>query len=46
MTRFAEISEFLAHEGWGWAERTPLAGDASARATSGCAARVRWPAPS
>jgi len=31
MTRFAEISEFLAHEGWGWAERTPLAGDASAR---------------
>jgi N-acetylmuramate 1-kinase len=31
MTREAEISEFLAHEGWGWAEREPLAGDASAR---------------
>ena len=31
MTRAAEISEFLAHEGWGWASREPLAGDASAR---------------
>ena len=31
MTRAAEIGAFLAHEGWGWAERTPLAGDASAR---------------
>ena len=31
MTRAAEISEFLAREGWGWAERQPLAGDASAR---------------
>ncbi len=31
MTRDAEISGFLAREGWGWAERTPLAGDASAR---------------
>jgi aminoglycoside/choline kinase family phosphotransferase len=31
MTRDAEIGEFLAREGWGWAERTPLAGDASAR---------------
>ncbi|HET9067805.1 MAG TPA: phosphotransferase [Amaricoccus sp.] len=31
MTRAEEISDFLAREGWGWAERTPLAGDASAR---------------
>ena len=31
MTRDEEIGEFLAREGWGWAERTPLAGDASAR---------------
>ncbi len=31
MSRDAAISEFLAHEGWGWAERQPLAGDASAR---------------
>ena len=31
MTRAAEIGEFLAREGWGWAERAPLAGDASAR---------------
>ena len=31
MTRAEEIGAFLAREGWGWAERTPLAGDASAR---------------
>ena len=31
MTRAAEIGEFLAREGWGWAKREPLAGDASAR---------------
>jgi aminoglycoside/choline kinase family phosphotransferase len=31
MSRAEEIGEFLAREGWGWAERTPLAGDASAR---------------
>ena len=31
MTRAEAISDFLAREGWGWAERTPLAGDASAR---------------
>ena len=31
MTREAEIGAFLAREGWGWAERRPLAGDASAR---------------
>ncbi len=31
MSRSDEISAFLAREGWGWAERTPLAGDASAR---------------
>ncbi len=31
MTRAAEIGEFLAREGWGWASREPLAGDASAR---------------
>jgi N-acetylmuramate 1-kinase len=31
MTRATEIGEFLAQEGWGWAKREPLAGDASAR---------------
>jgi aminoglycoside/choline kinase family phosphotransferase len=31
MSRAEEIGEFLAREGWGWAERTSLAGDASAR---------------
>jgi aminoglycoside/choline kinase family phosphotransferase len=31
MTREAEISGFLAREGWGWAKRAPLAADASAR---------------
>ena len=42
MTRAAEISEFLAREGWGWAERdaarraTPRRG-----ATSGCGAASR-----
>jgi aminoglycoside/choline kinase family phosphotransferase len=31
VSRAAEIGEFLAREGWGWATRAPLAGDASAR---------------
>ena len=31
MSRAAEIGAFLAREGWGWAKRAPLAGDASAR---------------
>lgn len=31
MNRAVEIGDFLASEGWGWARREPLAGDASAR---------------
>ena len=31
MTRETQIGDFLASEGWGWARREPLAGDASAR---------------